>query len=326
MWAQYLTRIALLISGLFLLGANVMGAYPERPVRVVIPFSPGGGTDIVGRVVAEQLTGSFGTTFLVDNRPGGGGAVGASLVAQAAPDGYTMLVGTSAELTIVPMLYPSTRYKPAADFWPVALLGTSPNILIAHPRFPGKDVRELIAHAKSNPGKLTYASGGIGTSPHLSGELLKSMAGIDMVHVAYKGSGPAQNDLLGGQIELMFSTMGPATPLVKANRIKALAVTSSKRSPLLPDVPTVAEQGLAGYEAVTWYGLFVPMQTPKDVVRRLRTDVDKALSDKNLQNRLDALGIEAGSIEQGGEVLQNRVKNELSRWGRVIKEAGIKAE
>ncbi len=311
---------------LFLVSSALMAAYPERTVRVVIPFAPGGGTDITGRVLAEKLTEALGKTFLVDNRPGAAASLGADLVAKATPDGYTVLVGTSAEMTIVPMLYARTPYNPATDFWPVALLGTSANILLANTKLPAKDVRELISHAKANPGKLTFGSGGTGTSPHLSGELLKTMAGIEMTHIPYKGSGPAQTELMGGHVDLVFSTVPAATPLVKANRVKALGVTSAKRWPLLPEVPTMEEQGLPGYEAVTWFALFVPAKTPKDVIETLRTATGKVLRDKDVQTRLEGLGVEAGSTELGGAVLQQRIKSELSRWGRVIKEAGLKTE
>lgn len=300
--------------------------YPERTVKVIVPFATGGGTDIMGRVLSEKLTTSLGKSFVVENRPGGGAMIGADLVAKSPPDGYTLLLGTSAELTISPALYGREPYNPATDFWPIALLGVSPVLLIANLKFPGNDVRELIALAKARPGQLTFASGGTGTNPHLAGELLRILTGINMVHVPYRGGGPAQTAIIGGEVDLAFTPIAVTLAHLKNRQVKALAVISPKRSPLVPDVPSAGEQGLTNYEAVTWYGLFVPAQTPKDVVDTLRASVAKAFREKEIQARLESLGIEIGSVDQGGEVLVARIKSELATWRRVIKEAGIKAE
>lgn len=312
--------------GLLLVNACALAEYPERPVRFVIPFTTGGGADVLGRAVAAKLAEALGKNFIADNRPGAGAALGADLVAKSPADGYTLLIGTSGEMTIVPVLYPRTPYDPAADFWPVAMIGTAPNILIANPKLPVQDVRDLIAYAKTVPGKLTFGSGGTGTAPHLAGEVFKSITGIPMTHVPYKGSGPAQTDLVGGHVDLVFSTVAAATPLIKGNRVRAIGVTSSKRWPQLPEVPTLAEQGLPGYEVVIWYALFVPAKTPKEVVEVLRAAMDKILSDKDMRIRFEGLGVEAGSTDLGGAVLQQRITKEIAAWRRVIKDTGIKTE
>jgi tripartite-type tricarboxylate transporter receptor subunit TctC len=317
----------ILLFFLALASAGALGApYPERPVRMIVPFSPGGGTDIIGRVLAERFTEGFGRQFIVDNRPGGGAMIGANLVAKATPDGHTLLVGTSAELTISPAIYGSAPYDPVKDFVPVALLGVSPVVLVAHPKFPANDVREIISRAKANPGKLAIANGGTGAAPHLAGELLKSIAGIDYIMVPYKGAGPALTDVMGGQVELSFTTIASVLAHIRSNRIKPIAVIATKRSTLLPDVPAVVEQGVANYEAVTWFGLFTPAGTPREVVDTLRTATDKALRDKAMQTRLESLGIEPGSVDQGGSILSARITNELARWTKVVKTAGIKGE
>jgi tripartite-type tricarboxylate transporter receptor subunit TctC len=317
----------ILLFLLALASAGAFGAsYPERPVRMIVPFSPGGGTDIIGRVLAERFTEGFGRQFIVDNRPGGGAMIGANLVAKATPDGHTLLVGTSAELTISPAIYGSAPYDPVKDFVPVALLGVSPVVLVAHPKFPANDVREIISRAKANPGKLAIANGGTGAAPHLAGELLKSIAGVDYIMVPYKGAGPALTDVMGGQVELSFTTIASVLPHIRSNRIKPIAVIATKRSTLLPDVPAVVEQGVANYEAVTWFGLFTPAGTPREIVATLRTATDKALRDKAMQTRLESLGIEPGSVDQGGSILSARITTELARWTKVVKTAGIKGE
>lgn len=300
--------------------------YPERPVRIIVPFATGGGTDIIGRSLAAQLARILGKPFVVENRPGASAMLGAELVAKSPPDGYTILLGTSSELTIAPTLFQNSRYNPVADFRPIALIGTSPNILLANSAFPAKNLRELVAMARAKPGKFNYASGGTGTGPHLSGELLKSAAGIDIVHVAYKGTGPALTDLLGNQVDLLFCTLAPAIPYIKSNKVKAIGVTSAMRTSLLPDIPTMAEQGLSNVEAVTWYAALVPSQTPNDVVEKLQTAIDQVLRDGEFINRLQNLGIEAAAQGQGGEVLHNRIRDELAKWGPVIKESGVQAQ
>lgn len=315
----------ILFATLAVAAAMAHADYPERAVKVIIPFAPGGGTDVVGRLVADRLSRSTGGTFVPENRPGANAAIGANLVAKAPPDGYTILLGTSAELTMVPKTNPATTpYNPLNDFVPIVLLGTTPNILLAHPGQPFKDARELITTAKAAPGKLSYASGGMG--PYLTGELFKFMAGVDITNVSYQGTGPAHNDLLGGHVPLMVSTVPAAAPLVKAGRVRALAVTSSSRAAQLPNIPTLAEQGLAGYEASTWFGLFVPAKTPKEVVDWLRAAVEKVLDDKDVQKQFADSGIELSTAETGRHTLRARMEADLAKWEKLIRETGIKPQ
>lgn len=309
------------------LSSPAWAIYPDKPVKLIVPFAPGGGTDIIGRLIAEQLSVLLKQPFVVENKPGAGAMLGADAVAKAAPDGYTLLMGTSAELTIGPKLTPSVaRYDPVKDLTPVVLVGTSPNVLLAAPGFTPKSITELISYAKANPDKIAYGSGGTGTGPHLSGELLKSMGKFSMTHIPYKGSGPALTDVLGGQTQLMVSTMAPALPFIKSNKLRAIAVTSSRRSPLLPDTATVAEQGLTGYEAVTWYAVLSPAGTPPEAVERLQRAITHIVGTKEVSEKLAGLGVEAPESPEGGKVLQDRIRRELGQWGALIKSTGIRAE
>lgn len=304
-----------------------LAVYPDKPVKLIVPFAPGGGTDIVGRLLADRLSLLLKQPFIVENKPGAGAMIGAEFVAKAPADGYTLLVGTSAELTIGPNLYPTTvRYNPIKDFTPIALVGTSPNLLLAHPGFAPNNIQELLVYARANPDKVSFGSGGIGTGPHLSGELLNSMGKISMTHISYKGSGPALTDVIGGQTQLMFSTMAPALPMIRGNKVKALAVTSAQRSALLPDTPTVAEQGLPGYDSVTWYALLAPAGTSQESIARIRNAVDYALKTKEVSEKLIGLGIEPADGKADSKALQERMKAELARWSRLIKDSGIRAE
>lgn len=320
-----LAHVLWLLCALALYGAaaSSSAAYPEKPVRVIIPFAPGGGTDIVGRLIADQLANRTGSPFVPENRPGASAAIGANMVAKAPSDGYMLLLGTSAELTMVPQMNPATPYNPVADFVPIAMLGSTPNILLANLATPFKDLPDLIEHAKANPGKYSYASGGMG--PYLSGELFKSMAGVAITNIPYQGTGPANNDLLGGHVQLMVSTVPAAVPFVKSGRVKALAVTSATRSSQLPEVPTMAEQGLKGYDATTWFGLFAPANTPSEVVDVLRTTVDRILDDKDVQRRLVDLGIEISTPAER-HTARSRIEADLQKWGKLIKDTGIKQQ
>jgi tripartite-type tricarboxylate transporter receptor subunit TctC len=321
---QWRSLLAAALLGLAIgIPATDAGAYPDRSVRVIVPFPAGGGTDIVGRVIAEKLSDLLGKQFVVENRPGAGAMLGADQVAKAAPDGHTILVGTSAELTISPALFANVPYKPATDFIPIALLGVSPVILLANPKFPANDLRETIARYKAAPDKVTLASGGMGAAPHLAAELFKSLAANGIVIVPYKGAADSLRDLIGGQVDLSFSTIASALPHINAKAIKPIAVMQPKRSALLPDVPSSAEQGLPELQAVTWFGLFAPAATPKDVVDTLRTAVGKALQERALQERFEKLAVEIGSVQDGGDVLQKRIAAELERWKRVVREANI---
>ena len=317
-------RLVLLVLAAALAGpCQIAAAYPDRPVRVIVPFPPGGGTDVVGRVLSEKLSEILGKQFVVENRPGAGAMLGADLVAKAGPDGHTILVGTSAELTISPALFSAVPYRPALDFAPIALVGVSPVILLAHPSFPGNDLRDVIALHKASPARYSVASGGSGAAPHLAAELFRSLAAKDITIVPYKGAADSLRDLIGGQVDLGFSTIASALPHVVNKSIKALSVTSPRRSTLLPEVPTSAEQGLAELEAVTWFGLFVPAAVPADVATVLRTATAQALADHALQQRMQQLAVEIGSVEDGGEVLTRRIAAELERWKRVVAAAGI---
>ncbi|WP_028603350.1 Bug family tripartite tricarboxylate transporter substrate binding protein [Ottowia thiooxydans] len=316
-----------LVLGTLSMSFSAWAQYPERPVKLIVPFAPGGGTDIVGRLVAENLSQALKQTVLVENKPGAGAMLGADFVARALPDGYTLLMGTSAELTIGPKLTPANaKYNPVMDFVPIALVGTSPNVLLTNSGFSSSTVPEIITFAQANPEKLSYGSGGTGTGPHLSGELIKSMGKFQMVHVPYKGSGPALTDLIAGQTQLVMSTMAPALPFIKGNRVRPIAVTSTKRSPLLPNTPTVAEQGLKGYEAVTWYAVLAPAGTPKESVVKLQTAISQVLRRGDVVERLATLGVEVPQAVESSSSLQERIRRELDQWETLIRDSNIKAE
>jgi tripartite-type tricarboxylate transporter receptor subunit TctC len=318
--------VAVVVALAGLLGAATVAAqsYPTRPIRMVVAYPPGGGTDIVGRMMAQRFTEQLGQNVVVDNRGGATGNIGTELVARSAPDGYTLLMGNVAPNAINVSLFKSLPYDPVKDFAPVSLVAATPNVLVVHPALPVNTVKELIALARAKPGALNFPSAGIGSSSHLAGELLKSLAKIDMVHVPYKGGGPALTDLLAGQMQLMFATMPAAMPHVKAGKLRAVAVTTAKRSQTFRELPTVAEEGVAGYEASTWYGLLAPAGTPQPVVERLHQETVKALAGAELRERLAAQGFEP----VGGSPAEFTayIKSEIAKWGRVIREAGIRAE
>jgi len=317
--------VTALLVGVAAAGGTAQGQYPERPVTIVVPFAPGGGTDILARQLAERLTVVLKQPFIVENKSGAGAAIGAAFVARATPDGYTLLMGTSAELTIGPNLRP-VNYDPAKDFVPVALVGVSPNIILANPSFPPQSIRELVMYAKASPDKTNYGSGGVGTGPHMSGEMLNAMAGVRMTHIPYKGSGPAMADVISGQTQLMISTMAPALPMIKDKKVRPLAVTSAKRSAQLPDVPTVAEQDLPGYESVTWFAVMAPTGTPEPVLQRLRGAIAFLLKSPEVIQRMEGLGIEPATEQPSPSALQQRIKAESENWGKLIKENNIKAD
>ncbi|HEY9447194.1 MAG TPA: tripartite tricarboxylate transporter substrate binding protein [Burkholderiales bacterium] len=299
-------------------------AYPARAVRMIVPFPPGGPNDILGRVVAQKASESLGQQIIVDNRGGAGGIIGTEAAAKAAPDGYTLLLSGTAALSINPSLHAKLPYDPVKDFAPISLLATAPSILIVHPALPVKTVKEFIALAKRKPGALNYASAGIGTPPHLAGELFKSMAGINITHVPYKGGGPALTDLLAGQVELYFSGISSAIPLIKDGRVKAIAVTSAKRSSIMPEMPTIAESGLPGYEVGNWYAILGPAGLPREIVSRVNTEIVKALKSPDTRRRVLELG--ADPVGSSPEQLAIHMKAEIAKWAKVIKAAGIKAE
>ena len=293
--------------------------YPAKPAKVIVPYPPGGPTDIVARVVSQKLSEQMGQQFIVENRPGAGGNIGAEAVAKSPADGYTLLVATTAH-AINPSLFKNLGYNLTKDFAPVSLLTSGPLVIVANPSVPAKDVQELIAMGKAKPGSLNYASSGNGQSTHLSAELFATMAGIKMNHIPYKGSAPALTDVMGGQAALMFDTMLSAMPHVKNGKLKAIAVTSAARSPAAPDVPTVAESGLPGYEAIAWNGLLVPAGTPGDVVAKLNAELKKALDAPDVKDRFSAQGF--GAAWNTREAFAKFIQSELDKWAKVVKVSG----
>jgi tripartite-type tricarboxylate transporter receptor subunit TctC len=293
--------------------------FPAKPVRVVVPYPPGGPTDIVARVVSQKLSEQTGQQFVVENRAGAGGNIGAEAVARSPADGYTLLVATTAH-AINPSLFKQLGYDLQKDFAPVSQLTGGPLVIVVNPSLPAKNVPELIALAKSKPGALNFASSGNGQSTHLSAELFSSMAGIKMNHVPYKGSAPALTDVIGGQADLMFDTMLSAMPQVKTGKLRALAVTSAARSPAAPDLPTVAESGLPGYEAIAWNGLLAPAGTPKDVVAKLNAELKRALEAPEVKERFAAQGF--GAAWTPPEKYAAFMQAELAKWAKVVKTSG----
>jgi tripartite-type tricarboxylate transporter receptor subunit TctC len=312
------------LCAIFPAAAYPADIYPARPVRFVVGFLPGGPSDTIARVLAGKLGEGLGQTVLVDNRAGAGGNLSTEIVANAQPDGHTLLLGTGSALVTAPILGQKTGFDPDRDFQAVTRLGDSMSILCAHPSLGVGNVKELIALAKARPGAINYASSGVGVSNHLAAELLSYMAGIRMTHVPYKGSGAALPALLGGQVQLGFGPLLPAIPHVKAGRLKALGVSGIKRSAAAPDIPTVAEQGLAGFEVNSWYGLFVPAKTAKPIAARLHAEFSRVLALPEVRERLAAQGVEVASSTP--EELTSLVRAERKLWSRVIREAGIRIE
>ena len=293
-------------------------------VRFVVGFTPGGSSDILARALAAKLAESLGQAVIVENRPGAGGNLAAEVVAKSAPDGNTWLLGNNAILATNHALYSRLGYDPLKDFAPVALVAVQPNVLVVHPSVPVHSVTELIAYAKQHPGQLNYASTGVGVAAHLSGELFKAMAGVDLVHVPYKGAQPALTDVLAGQVQVMFATSTSVLPFIKAGRLRALAVTTARRSASLPDMPTVAEAGVPGFESITWHGVVVPVHTPSSVVERLNCAINAALAQPDLRERLQSLGAEvAGGSAQDFAAY---IAREIPKWSKVVKDSGARAE
>ena len=304
--------------------AHAQASYPSKPIRLVVPFPAGGTTDILARAVAQRLTETMGQPVVVDNRAGAGGNIGADMVAKAPPDGYTLLMGTVGTHAINASLYAKMPYDHVRDFAPVILVAGVPNVLVVNPALPVNSVQELIAYGKANPGKLNFASSGNGTSIHLAAELFKTMTGVQMAHVPYKGSAPALVDLAGGQVQLMFDNLPSSLALIKAGKLKALAVTSAQRSAALPDVPTVAESGLAGFEASSWFGLLAPAGTPKDIIAKLNGEVTKWLATPEAKEKLAAQGaIPAG---RSPDDFMRHIAAETVKWQKVVKDSGAKVD
>jgi len=298
--------------------------YPSKPIRMIVPFPPGGPNDILGRVVASNLSQQLGQQVVVDNRGGAGGIIGAEIAARSAADGYTILLSGTASMAINPGLHKKLPYDPLKDFAPISMLGTAPSLLTVHPSQPIKTVKDLIALAQAKPGKLNFVSAGHGTPPHLAGELFKNMTGVNMVHVPYKGGGPALADLLAGQVELYFSGISSVLPFVKENRLRGIAVTSAKRTAVLPDTPTVIESGLAGFEVSNWYAVAAPAATSPAIIKRLNSEILSVLTVPELKKRFFELA--ADPFGSTPEQLAAYNRSEITKWARAIKAAGITPE
>src|SRR5712692_5403051 len=298
--------------------------YPSKPIRLIVPFAAGGGNDNVARLVGKRLSESLGQQVVIDNRPGAGGVVGAELAAKSAPDGYTLFLGGVGSHAINPNLHDRLPYDPIKDFAPVALLASAPLILVVHPSVPAGSIREFTALARSKPGQLNYASNGNGSSSHLAAVMFEAMAGVAMVHVPYKGLSPALADLLSGRVQLMFSSVVAILPHIKAGKLRGLAVTGSKRLSSMPELPTIAESGLPGYEASSWYGVLAPAGTPREIIARLNAETVKALEQPEVRNSLLAEGAEP--IGGPPEKFAAHIKSENERLGKLIRDAKIRLE
>ncbi len=298
-------------------------AYPNRPVRFIVPFPPGGGNDVVGRIVAQKLNEALGVPVVIDNRGGAGGTIGSDITSKAPPDGHTMLIN-NISLAVNATLYPKLPYDTLRDLAPVSLLGRQPNILVAHPAVPVSSVKDVLALARAKPGQVIYGSGGVGTAGHLATELFMLMTRTDMVHVPYKGLGPALIDLMGGRVQIVVSTMASALPQVKGGKLKPLAVTTANRSTFFPELPTMAEAGVPGYEFSTWYGLLVPGATPKAIVERLNAETVKVLGAPALKEQFSGQGLEA--TPSSTAEFSAYLRSEVAKWGKVVKASGAKPD
>jgi tripartite-type tricarboxylate transporter receptor subunit TctC len=312
-----------LVSAAVCIAPAAAQPYPTRTITLVVPYPAGGGNDVLGRLVAESMSRTLGQTIVVENRGGAGGTIGTRQVAKSAPDGYTMLIATSS-LAINPSLYPNVGYDPRKDFAPIGLLASSANVLLVHPSVPAKSVQELIALAKKQPGKLNFASTGSGSSVHLAAELFAAMAGIRINHVPYRGSGPALNDLIGGHVTMMFATLPSSIGLAQGGKARALAVTSAQRSTVFPDLPTIAEAGLPGYESELHYGLVAPAGTPREAIDKLNAALRAALADNALQARLKRDG--AVPLPSTPEQYASDIDAEEKKWSKIVRDAGVKVK
>jgi tripartite-type tricarboxylate transporter receptor subunit TctC len=298
--------------------------YPVRPVKIIVPTPAGGPVDVVGRLVANHLAAVNGQPVVVDNRPGAGNTIGSKEAAQAEPDGYTLLYSSVSGLVLAPMLQKNAGYDPIASYDPIALVAQSSTILVVHPSVPAHTVAELVAHAKANPGKVNFSSGGIGVLPHLIGEWFKSRAGIDIVHVPYRGGGPSSNDLVGGQVQMTFEGVSVLRPLIESGRLRALAVTSAQRLPQLPDLPTMAESGFPDFVSVSWTGLLAPARTPREIVEKLNAQINAALASPEFKAALARLGNEPlGGTPRD---FADTIKADIAKWAPLVQAIGLKAE
>ena len=324
---QLTNRVLMMVLGCAMSWVSVTAlaqAWPSRPIKYVVPFAPGGTTDILARTVGDKLSIALGQPVVVENKPGAGGGVGADFTAKAAPDGYTIMGGTISTHAINASLYSNLPYDPVKDFAAITMIARVPNLLVINPGIPAKNVAELIVLMKANPGKYTFASSGNGTSQHLSGELFKSMAGVDMQHIPYKGSPPALQDVVGGQVSMTFDNITTAWPLAKAGKLRPLAVTTAKRSSVAPELPTLAESGLPGFEIGSWQGVFAPAGTPHEIVKRLNAEIVKILNMPDVKEKLIALGAEP--VGDTPEQFSAYVKTEVVKWSDVVKKSGAKVD
>ena len=317
-------RAALVYSALACSQSAWAQTYPAHPIRMVVPFAAAGPTDVIARIVAQKLSEAWGQQVVVDNRPGAAGNIGSELVSKAAPDGYTLEMGTVGTHAINPSLYAKMPYDHVRDFVPIVLVAGVPNVLVVNPSLPVNSVQELIAYAKANPGKINFASSGSGTSIHLSGEMFRTITGVDITHVPYKGSAPALTDLMGGQVQIMFDNLPSSLAFIKAGKLKALAVTSATRATALPDVPTMVEAGVPGFEASSWFGMLAPAGTPREIVNKVNADVNKWLSSPEAKEKL----AQQGAIAAGGtpEDFANHIAAETAKWAKVVKASGAKVD
>jgi len=302
-------------------GVQAQAAYPTRPIRMIVPFTPGGSTDILGRAIGQALNDAWRQPVIIENKPGAGGAIGAEAAAKAAPDGYTLFMGHIGTLAVNPTLYAKLPYDAVKDFAPVALVAMVPNVLVVNPGVPARTVSELIALAKAKPGTLNCSSGGAGSAAHLAIEYFKLATGTDIVHVPYKGTAPAVTDLIGGQVSMTMTGLPPLLQHIRAGKLRALGVASSARLPQIPDVPTIAEAGVAGFEATQWYGVVAPARTPAAIVDQLAAEIRRSLSQPDLKKRLEDEGAQPANM--GPAEFQKLIRTEIERWGKVIRAANI---
>ena len=314
-----------LAGGLAMMPGLAAAAWPEKPIRLIVPYPPGGATDVIGRVMAQRLSGVLGQNVIVDNRGGAGGNIGADAVAKAAPDGYTLLMGAVTSHSIMSTLEKSTiKYNFEKDLVPISIVGSVPLVFVVHPSVPVKTLKELITYAKSKPGELSFASSGAGAPQRLAAEMFKRSAGVEMIHVPYKGSGPAMTDLMGGQVLTMVETVPAALPHIRSGKLRALAVTTPQRISMLPDVPTAGEAGMPGFEVSSLFGILAPAGTPRDIVARLNSEITRLLGQPEVQAQLLAQG--AYSVTTTPEQAAARVHQEVEMWAKVIKEANVKPD
>jgi tripartite-type tricarboxylate transporter receptor subunit TctC len=317
-------RFLLVAACVFYASSAFAQAYPNKPVRIIVGFPPGGGTDVVARVIAQKLTEFWGQPVTVENRAGATGTIGADYVAKSAPDGYTLIMGHVNSTGLAPNLFPKLPYDPIKDFAAVSYVGYVPNVLAVHPSIPAKSVKELVALLKANPGKYNYASSGNGSTQHIAGEVFKQLTGTSIVHVPYKGSGDAIKDLLAGVVAMNFDTMPPVMPHIQAGKLRGLAISTPKRVAQLPDVPTFAEEGITGFDVTNWYGVMAPAGTPREIVAKLNADINKAMQVPEVRARLEGVGTQLR--EMGVAEFDSFMKAEVAKYAKIIKDTGVRIE